>query len=437
MEVTIIGGGLAGVEAAYQLARRGYGVTLFEMRPHRSTPAHTTPYLSELVCSNSLKSNEISNAHGLIKEELRRLGSLLIRVADETSIPGGKALVVDRKTFSQRITKSIKNNPFIRLIREEALDIPSGVVIIATGPLTSDAFSKKIKEITGEENLFFYDAISPIIDSTSIDMSKAFYGARYMERKEDYINCPLTEDEYNIFYDELIRARQVSVREFDTIPYFEGCLPIEVLAGRGKETLLYGPMKPVGLKDIQSQKRPYAVLQLRREDEIGSMYNMVGFQTRLTYTEQERVFRLIPALRKAIFFRYGSVHRNTYINSPLLLNNGLQLLRDIRIFFAGQITGVEGYVESMAMGLIAGISVDKYLQKKPFIPPPEHTCVGALLRYITTVRHNFQPMNINFGLIKNYSKKEKASVVTHALESIAKWKKMIDDSNINRQPNPF
>jgi len=433
MDVTIIGGGLAGTEAAYQLTRKGYGVTLFEMRPHHSTPAHTTPYLSELVCSNSLKSNDITNAHGLLKEELRRLGSLLIRVADETTIPGGRALVVDRKIFSQRITEHIQHNPLIQLIREEVVDIPSGCVIIATGPLTSEAFSRKIKEITGEENLFFYDAISPIIDSTSIDMDNAFFGTRYMEGKKDYINCPLTEEEYNRFYAELINAQKIHVKDFDAVPYFEGCLPIEVLAERGKETLLYGPMKPVGLKDVRSNRRPHAVLQLRKEDKAGTMYNMVGFQTRLTYSEQERIFRLIPALHNAIFFRYGSMHRNTYVNSPLLLNNGLQLLSDMRIFFAGQITGVEGYVESMAMGLIAGISACHYLQGKAFLPPPEHTCVGALLKYITTTRHHFQPMNINFGLIKDYHKKERASVVTHALESIVQWKNMVDKYIKNEQ----
>jgi len=426
MEVTIIGGGLAGVEAAYQLAQKGVTVTLYEMRPSQSTPAHTTSYLAELVCSNSLKSNDITNAHGLLKEELRRLGSLLIRVADETSIPGGKALVVDRNKFSQSISQIIEDNPRIRLIREEVVRIPSGCVIIATGPLTSDAFTKSIQEITGEENLFFFDAISPIIDGSSIDMSKAFYGTRYMKDLKDYINCPLTEEEYGRFYDELIHAEKVRVREFDTIPYFEGCLPVEVLAERGKKTLLYGPMKPVGLKDVRSNTRPYAVLQLRKEDEAGTMYNMVGFQTRLTYQEQERVFRLIPALQNAVFFRYGSVHRNTYIHSPALLNHGLQLIRDMRILFAGQITGVEGYVESVAMGLIAGISAHCYLQGNSFIAPPGSTCTGALLNYITTPRQNFQPMNINFGLLTGYSKREKSSMITQAIESIAHWKKMID-----------
>ncbi|MCX5811739.1 MAG: methylenetetrahydrofolate--tRNA-(uracil(54)-C(5))-methyltransferase (FADH(2)-oxidizing) TrmFO [Proteobacteria bacterium] len=425
--IKVVGGGLAGAEAAYQIARRGRKVTLFEMRPHVFTPAHKTANLSELVCSNSLKSKELTNAHGLLKEELRRLDSLIIQAADETSIPGGKALVVDRERFSKIITDSLETHPLIEVVRKEIRDIPPGLVIIATGPLTSNVLAEKIRETTGIENLSFFDAISPIIDKETIDMENAFFGSRYMEDSGDYLNCPLTEEEYNIFYEELLKAEKVDLREFEKTPYFEGCLPVEVMAGRGKQTLLYGPAKPVGIIDKRTNKRPFAVIQLRKENVSGAMYNMVGFQTKLTYPEQERVFRLIPALRHAVLLRHGSIHRNTYINSPAVLNKNLSLKNNEQVFFAGQITGVEGYVESAAMGIVAGISALAFLKSKAFVLPPEETCTGALANYITTPTKYFQPMNVNFGLVKGYNKKEKEKIIERALSSISGWKKSIDE----------
>ncbi len=428
MEIKVIGGGLAGVEAAYQIAQRGIPAVIYEMRPHVTTPAHKTAFLSELVCSNSLKSKELSNAHGLLKEELRTLGSIIIRAADKTSIPGGKALVVDRTRFSKEVTEEIENNANIKIERKEITDIPTGVSIIATGPLTSTPLHDKIKEIAGSENLSFFDAISPIIDSETIDMNKCFFASRYSADSDDYLNCPLTEEEYNKFYDTLLNAERVNFREFENATYFEGCLPIEIMAERGRQTLLFGPMKPVGIIDSHSGKRPFAVVQLRREDADGRMYNIVGFQTKLTYTAQDNVFRLIPALEHAAFLRYGSIHRNTYINSPSVINNSLQLTDDNNIFFAGQITGVEGYIESTAMGLLAWIASSLYCTGKQFVPPPSETCIGALLNYITTPTSskNFQPMNINFGLLKNYNKKQKDKVIKNALSLIAEWKKSIE-----------
>ena len=356
------------------------------------------------------------------------LDSLVIRIAYETAIPGGKALVVDREKFARRITDEIESNAHIRVVREEVREIPSGTVIIATGPLTSSKLAEKIGALTGEENLYFFDAISPIIDAESVDLRKAFYASRYMEEKnDDYLNCPLTEEEYNLFYEELIKARRVEFKEFEKTSYFEGCLPIEVMAERGRQTLLYGPMKPVGLIDEHTGKRPFAVIQLRKENAEGTMFNLVGFQTKLTYQEQDRVLRIVPAIKNALFLRYGSVHRNTYIQSPAVLSVSLQLKSNSNIFFAGQITGVEGYVESTAMGLLAGLSACSYARGKTFTPPPQDTCMGALLLYITTETNNFQPMNTNFGLFKDYRKREKEKAVTRALESIALWKNTADE----------
>ena len=426
MEIKIVGGGLAGSEAAYQIAQRGGKVTLYEMRPSAFTPAHKTAYLSELVCSNSMKSLELSNAHGLLKEELRLLDSLIIRTAHETAIPGGKALVVDRDKFAQRITSVIESNANIHVVREEVEEVSSGTVIIATGPLTSNKLTEKIGALTGEENLYFFDAISPVIDAGSVDMGKAFFASRYVEEKnDDYLNCPLTEEEYTLFYEELISAGRVDFREFEKTSFFEGCLPIEVMAERGKQTLLYGPMKPVGLIDEHTGKRPFAVVQLRKENAEGTMFNLVGFQTKLKYQEQDRVLRLIPALKDAVFLRYGSVHRNTYIQSPAVLNRALQFKRNGNIFFAGQITGAEGYVESTAIGLIAGISAFLYTKGKQFTPPPPDTCIGGLLRYITAETKHFQPMNANFGLLQDYKKREKEKAVERALKSIETWKKQV------------
>lgn len=425
MAITVIGGGLAGVEAAYQIAKRKKEVILYEMRPFKLTPAHKSGLLAEIVCSNSFKSKDLKDAHGLLKEEMRILDSLVLRIAKEAEVPGGGALVVDRWRFAERITEEICKNPYITVVREEVKEIPSGVVIIASGPLTADTLAEKIALITGKKHLYFFDAISPIVDGATVDMEKAFFGSRYSKSGSDYLNCPLTKEEYEVFYHELMKAKKVEFREFEKVPYFEGCLPIEVLAERGKETLLYGPMKPVGLKDPRTKKTPYAVVQLRRENKDGSMYNMVGFQTKMTYSEQERVFRLIPALENCRFLRYGSIHRNTFINSPELLKNTLQLKKDERIFFAGQITGVEGYMESSAMGIIAGISASFFHDGREFLPPPPTTCIGALLAYITESNPHFQPMNVNFGLIKDYRKKEKERLIQRALQDMEKWEKTI------------
>jgi methylenetetrahydrofolate--tRNA-(uracil-5-)-methyltransferase len=428
MEIKVIGGGLAGAEAAYQIAKRGQQVCLYEMRPETFTPAHKTEFLSELVCSNSLKSLDLSNAHGLLKEELRRLDSIIMRAADSSRIPGGKALVVDREGFSKKITGEIEAHPLIHVIREEIKEIPDGVVVVATGPLTSESLADRIKEITGMENLHFFDAISPIVDGESVDMEKAFFASRYSDQTGDYLNCPFSEEEYNAFLDALIGAERVAMRDFEKARYFEGCLPVEVMAERGRKTLAYGPMKPVGLSHPSTGKRPYAVLQLRRENAAGTMYNMVGFQTKLTYPEQERVFRMIPGLDHATFLRHGSVHRNTYINAPSVLTPRLNLARMERLFFAGQITGVEGYMESTAMGLLAGISSCQYFKGLTFEPPSGDSCIGALLHYLTTERKDFQPMNVNFGIFQNYNKKEKERVVMKALESITDWGKMMSVS---------
>lgn len=426
MEVKVIGAGLAGTEAAYQLARRGVDVTLYEMRPHRTTPAHRTGDFAELVCSNSLKSKELTNAHGLLKEELRLLDSLIINAADRAAIPGGKALVVDRAEFSARVTEAILSEKRVRVVREEVERISDGVAIIATGPLTSETMSGSIAALTGEEHLHFFDAISPIVDGASIDMEHAFFGSRYMGDADDYLNCPLTKAEYDRFYDELVVARRVDLRAFEETNYFEGCLPIEVMAERGKLTLAYGPMKPVGIVNPNTGEQPYAVVQLRREDYAGQMYNLVGFQTKLTYPEQERILRMIPALKGAAFHRYGSIHRNSFINAPTVLTPRLQLKKNPSVFFAGQITGVEGYVESTAMGLVAAIAALCYVRGKPFVPPPPNTSVGALVAYVTTPRKDFQPMNINFGLFADYSKKRKEAVIRNALASIAAWKDQIE-----------
>lgn len=429
MEIEVVGGGLAGAEAAYQIALRGINVRLHEMRPISFTPAHKTPHLAELVCSNSMKSKDLTNAHGLLKEEMTILNSLVVHVARETAIPGGKALVVDRERFAERITGEIEGNTRIRVVREEIEEIPSGTVIIATGPLTSKKLTEKIKSLTGEQHFSFFDAISPVVDAESIDMKKAFYASRYMkEKNDDYLNCPLTEEEYTLFHNELVRAKRVDFKEFEKTSYFEGCLPVEIMAERGKQTLLYGPMKPVGLIDDHTGKRPFAVIQLRKENAEGTMFNLVGFQTKLTYREQERILRLVPALKNAIFLRYGSVHRNTYIHSPAVLNTSLQFKNNADIFFAGQITGVEGYMESTSMGLLAGISACLHVREIPFIPPPHDTCVGGLLRYITTETDNFQPMNVNFGLLKDYQKRKKDLAVNGALHAIASWKKKIEEN---------
>ena len=403
-EVTIIGGGLAGCEAAWQLLNRGCRVVMYEMKPGRFSPAHTSPLLSELVCSNSLRSNAVESAVGLLKQELRCLGSLFMEGADKTAVPAGKSLAVDRHQFSEYIQDKLMSfGEQFRLINEEIEEIPqSGLVVIATGPLTSDALSSDIQRLTGSAYLYFYDAISPIVTADSIDTSKTFWASRYQEGDGDYLNCPLDEPTYASFRDAVLNADKVALRNFEKPRYFEGCLPVEILAERGELTLLFGPMKPVGLKDPHSGLQPHAVVQLRKENCSGTLLNMVGFQTKLTWSEQSRIFRMIPGLENAEFARYGSIHRNTFIHSPALLNERLQLRSHPSIFFAGQLTGVEGYVESAAMGLFSGLSISHLLEDKELSPPPDTTALGALIHLITTPgKKEFQPMNINHGIFRS------------------------------------
>jgi methylenetetrahydrofolate--tRNA-(uracil-5-)-methyltransferase len=429
-DVVIIGGGLAGSEAAWQAANHGAKVTLYEMRPKESTQAHKTGYLAELVCSNSLGSTDILNAPGILKEEMRRLNSLVIRVADEVRVPAGSALAVDRDQFSQKITQALESHPNVRILREEIKEIPTDCLcILATGPLTSEAMANAIRELTHTKHLYFFDAISPIIDADSIDMDKVFRASRYDKGTADYLNCPMDEATYGAFYDAMIKAEKVQPKDFEKVPYFEGCIPIEVMAERGKQTMLFGPLKPVGLEDPKTGKRPHAVVQLRPENAHGTCYNMVGFQTKLTYPEQRRVFRMIPGLENAEFLRLGSLHRNTFINSPQLLRDTLQLKVRGTAFFAGQLVGVEGYTESAAMGGLAGINAARGLAGLSLVTPPPTTAHGSLLTYITTTdpRH-FQPINTNFGLFPplagNIRDKEqkRRKIGQRALEDLEAWK---------------
>lgn len=395
--ITVIGAGLAGVEAANQIARRGINVDLFEMKPLKKSPAHKTDNFAELVCSNSLKAMRVDSAAGLLKEEMRRLGSVCLNAADSSAVDAGGALAVDRDIFSKSITENIKSNPNITVHNEIIEKIPNGICVVATGPLTDEKLAQNIKEITGSEHLSFYDAAAPIITSDSIDFNKAFFAARYGKGNDDYINCPMNKEEYEKFYSALINAESAITHKFDV---YEGCMPVEVLAKRGEDSIRFGPLKPVGLRDPRTGHRPWAVVQLRKENSAGSMYNLVGFQTNLKFSEQKRVFSLIPALENAEFVRYGVMHRNTFINSPKLLNRNLSLKSNGNIFFAGQLSGVEGYMESAASGIIAGINAVNLLKsEKPFILP-EYTMIGALLNYIcdTTVT-DFQPMGANFGIL--------------------------------------
>ena len=405
--VHVVGGGLAGSEAAIQLATRGHQVILHEMRPVRGTPAHKTDRLAELVCSNTFKSTETNNAHGLLKAEMRLLGSVVLEAADEARVPGGSALTVDRDLFSQRVHQRVTAHPNVTVVRDEVIDIPSPG-IIATGPLTSDALATTIRNRLGVESLAFYDAIAPIVSGESVDTGVAFRASRYdketmagAEQVGAYLNCPMSRDQYDAFLAALTSADQASAHDFDAVPYFEGCMPIEEMARRGRETLRFGPMKPVGLREPRTGQRPHAVVQLRMEDRAGQMWNMVGFQTRLRYPEQQRVFRMIPGLDNAEFLRYGSIHRNSYINAPASLTPYLSLRDDDRTLFAGQLTGVEGYTESTATGLLAAMNLSRMLQGlEPLVPPPT-TMLGALFRYLRDAdpRH-FQPMNANFGLVE-------------------------------------
>ncbi|MSQ77597.1 MAG: methylenetetrahydrofolate--tRNA-(uracil(54)-C(5))-methyltransferase (FADH(2)-oxidizing) TrmFO [Nitrospiraceae bacterium] len=431
-DVVVVGGGLAGSEAAWQAASRGARVTLYEMRPKEPTKAHKTGFLAELVCSNSLGSTDSVSAPGLLKEEMRRLNSLILRVADEVRVPAGSALAVDRDQFSQKITQALESHPNIRILREEIADIPTDCVcIIATGPLTSDKLAAAIQRLTHSTHLYFFDAISPIIDADSINMDVVFRASRYDKGGADYLNCPMDEQTFNAFYDTMMAAEKVQPKEFEkNTPYFESCLPIEVMAERGRQTMLFGPLKPVGLDDPRTGARFHAVVQLRAENRHGTCYNMVGFQTKLTYGEQKRVFRMIPGLGQAEFLRYGSVHRNTFINSPELLRNTLQLKSRGTAFFAGQLVGVEGYTESAAMGGLAGLNAARGLANLPLVTPPPTTAHGALLNYITTTEpKHFQPINTNFGLFPPLpdrvrdKEQKRTRIVQRALEDFDGWKK--------------
>ncbi|AVM23805.1 FADH(2)-oxidizing methylenetetrahydrofolate--tRNA-(uracil(54)-C(5))-methyltransferase TrmFO [Bacillus pumilus] len=400
--VNVIGAGLAGSEAAWQIAKRGIKVNLYEMRPVKQTPAHHTDKFAELVCSNSLRANALTNAVGVLKEEMRHLDSAIIAAADESSVPAGGALAVDRHEFAANVTERVKNHPNVTVFQEEVQSIPEGPTIIATGPLTSEALSKELKTLTGEEYLYFYDAAAPILEKDSIDMDKVYLKSRYDKGEAAYLNCPMTEEEFDRFYEALISAETVPLKEFEKEIFFEGCMPIEVMAKRGKKTMLFGPMKPVGLEDPKTGKRPYAVVQLRQDDAAGTLYNIVGFQTHLKWGDQKEVFRLIPGLEEAEIVRYGVMHRNTFINSPSLLKPTYQFKNRDDLFFAGQMTGVEGYVESAASGLVAGINAARFVKGEELVTLPEETAIGSMAYYITsTNKKSFQPMNANFGLLKD------------------------------------
>ncbi len=431
-DVVVVGGGLAGSEAAWQAASHGARVTLYEMRPKEQTQAHKTGFLAELVCSNSLGSTEGTSAPGILKEEMRRLNSLIIRVADEVRVPAGSALAVDRDQFAQKITQTLESHPNIRILREEITEIPADCVcIIATGPLTSDKLAAAIRQLTQSKHLYFFDAISPIIDADSINMDVVFRASRYDKGGDDYLNCPMDDATFNAFYDAMMAAEKVQPKEFEKdTPYFESCLPIEVMAERGRQTMLFGPLKPVGLDDPRTSARPHAVVQLRAENRHGTCFNMVGFQTKLTYGEQKRVFRMIPGLERAEFLRYGSVHRNTFVNAPELLRDTLQLKVRGTAFFAGQLVGVEGYTESAAMGGLAGLNAARGMANLPLVTPPPTTAHGALLNYITTTApKHFQPINTNFGLFPPLpdrvrdKEQKRARIVQRALEDFDEWRK--------------
>jgi methylenetetrahydrofolate--tRNA-(uracil-5-)-methyltransferase len=400
--IRIIGAGLAGSEAAWQCARRGVAVELFEMRPVRSTPAHQSANFAELVCSNSLKSDTENTAPWLLKEEMRRAGSLLIDIARQTAVPAGHALAVDRDKFSQAVTAALERDALIRVVREEvtAIDENAAITIVATGPLTSEAVTREILRLSGSQQLYFYDSISPIVEADSIDMSRVYMAARYDRGTADYINCPMTQEEYDRFLDALLEAHSVDAKDWEKLNYFESCLPIEEIARRGRDTLRFGPMKPVGLRDPRTGHTPYAVVQLRQENLRADSYNLVGFQNHLKYGEQARILRLIPGLENAKFLRYGQIHRNTYINSPTLLRETLQMKQHPNVLFAGQISGVEGYVESIATGLLAGMQASALALNTEPAPPPRATAFGALVNYICHAEaKHFQPANITFDLL--------------------------------------
>lgn len=423
--VTVVGAGLAGSEAAWQIAQAGVAVKLYEMRPVKQTPAHHTDKFAELVCSNSLRANSLTNAVGVLKEEMRQFDSVIMKAADQCQVPAGGALAVDRHEFAEYVTEAVRNHPLIEVLNEEITEIPEGIVIVASGPLTSPALSDKLKQLTGEEYLYFYDAAAPIIEKDSIDMEKVFVASRYDKGEAAYLNCPMNEEEFNRFYDALISAETVPLKEFEKEVFFEGCMPIEVMASRGRQTMLFGPLKPVGLIDPRTGEQPHAVIQLRQDNSAATLYNIVGFQTHLKWPEQKRVFQLIPGLENCEIIRYGVMHRNTFINSPKLLRPTYQYKDRDSLFFAGQMTGVEGYVESAASGLLAGINAARLAKGEDQIILPVETVMGSMAHYITTTNaKHFQPMNANFGLlpslgIKIRNKKEKnEKLAERALGSI-------------------
>lgn len=399
-EINVIGAGLAGSEAAWQAAQAGVAVKLYEMRPKKSTEAHHTNNFAELVCTNSLRGNNLTNAVGVLKEEMRRLDSVIITSADKTAVPAGGALAVDRDDFSELVTKRVKEHPLVTVIEEEITEIPEGITVIATGPLTSEPLSKAIQAFNGSEGFYFYDAAAPIVDKSTINMDKVYLKSRYDKGEAAYLNCPMNEEEFYAFREALVNAEVAPLKEFEKEKFFEGCMPIEVMAGRGPKTMLFGPMKPIGLEDPKTGKRPYAVIQLRQDNAAASLYNIVGFQTHLKWGEQKRVFRMIPGLEEAEFVRYGVMHRNSFMNSPELLQQTYQSKKREDLFFAGQMTGVEGYVESAASGLMAGINAAKLAKGEAPIIMPQETTIGSMAYYITHAEgKHFQPMNANFGLL--------------------------------------
>jgi len=428
--VTIVGGGLAGSEAAHQASRVGAEVLLLEMKPERFSPAHRSPLLGELVCSNSLRSESLENAVGLLKEELRRLDSLIMRVADANRVPAGGALAVDREGFSAQITRTLETNPHVEIRRTLVEEFPrEDPVILATGPLTEGLLAQELMALAGGEDLYFYDALSPIVEGESVDLSIAFRASRYGKGGEDYVNCPMGREEYETFVDAILTAEKVPTRDFEREILFSGCMPIEALADRGRQTLAFGPMKPVGLTDPRTGRQPHAVVQLRQDDRAGSLYNMVGFQTKLTHPEQERIFRMIPGLDHARFHRLGGLHRNTFINAPRVLTPTLQTRPRPGLFVAGQLSGVEGYVESTAIGLISGINAARWLRGEPMLVPPETTALGSLVQYITTASpHAFQPMNVNYGLLPPLGRRvrkefRRRALAERALADLGDWKR--------------
>jgi methylenetetrahydrofolate--tRNA-(uracil-5-)-methyltransferase len=431
--ITIIGAGLAGCEAAWQIAKRGGEAILYEMKPEAYSPAHRSPFFAELVCSNSFKSESIENASGVLKEEMGQLESLVLKVAKEAKVPAGGSLAVDREVFSKQITQILESLENVVVIRKEVSSIPQeGITIVATGPLTSEALSKEIQKVTGTRHLFFYDAISPIITADSINFQKAFKSSRYGKGGEDYVNCPMEEGEYYQFVETLNEAERVPVQQFEKRYLFEGCLPVEEMAARGRDTLAHGPLKPVGLIDPKTGRQPFAVVQLRQEDRFETLFNLVGFQTRLKHEEQKKVFRMIPGLENAEFVRLGSIHRNTFIDSPRLLSESLQLKDHPNLLLAGQITGVEGYMESTAMGLLSGINAYRYANGMATVVPPLTTAMGTLVHYIThSLTVPFQPMNINFGLFpplpgRSQGRGKRLLLAKRALKEMEEWKKKVE-----------